>query len=250
MTPATRGFIFTALFIAFLFGDLMYETTLLTDNPTGTEITARNFYKVDRSRIENCIRNSSGASASVIVITRLDQKVIWVLDPQRKTYTEQRLLDTLMSGEVSKPSSPKPEIAIQKTGQTQKIIDRSCEEVTCAMNTVAEPESISVNQTLWLAADIPGYQDLFEYNMKMREAGISPWYGIKTFDEPWFRHFLDQVSNIYGFPMSWTMTARYNSTANRYSIKIDYSVTKYACAPIMDNVFEIPANYLLVPVRK
>lgn len=246
MAPTTRTVIFLILYTAFLFGDLMYETTLKTDSPAGTEITARNFYKADRSRIETTVRNSDGSVSSVIVITRIDKSVIWVLNPSTRTYTEDSIKN-LSAGKTNQAESflPNSECAIQKSGHVRKILDRNCEEVTAAMSYLDGTDHIRVSQSLWLATDLPGYEDLFSYRMKIKGLSLSPYLGITAVNDEKLKVFHDQVGNIYGFPMEWQLKADYREHDPEYSITISYCVTRYACAPINSNVFEIPANYLL-----
>ncbi len=246
MTPAIRGFVLTALFSSFIFGDLMYETTLKTDGPDGTETTARNFYKNDRSRIETTVRNSDGSVSSVIVITRLDKNVIWVLNPSTRTYTEDSIKN--LSSEKSSQivsSLPGSECTIEQSGHVRKILDRNCEEVIAAMSYIDGTDHIRVSQSLWLTSDLPGYEDLFAYRMKIKELSLSPYLSVMALNDEKLKTFHEQVGNIYGFPMEWRLKADYRERDTEYSITISYSVTKYACAPISSNVFEIPSNYLL-----
>lgn len=232
-----------------LYADLMFETITKTDGILGiatTEITARNFFKPDRSRIETSATDANGGAVTMIIITRLDKKAIWILNPDLKTYTETRI-DELKSEPPAVPDSLRyaPDFKVEKTGKNKKILDQLCDEIVATMKITTEEGTVDVNQTLWLTSDISGYQDLFEFGFKIRELGLSTGLLTNNIQDKKLMEFQEMVSNIYGFPMEWALDMNLGFGDMKFTMRTDYTVTNYASAPIDNNVFELPAGYKL-----
>jgi hypothetical protein len=232
-----------------LYADLMFETVTKTDGILGVatmEISARNFFKPDRSRTETSATDANGVTVTMIIISRLDKKAIWILNPDLKTYTETRI-DELKSELPVVPDSLgyAPDFKVEKTGKNKKILDKMCDEVVATMKITTEEGTVVVNQTLWLASDIPGYQDFFEYGFKIRELGLSTGLLANNIQDKKLKEFQEMVSNIYGFPLAWALDMDLGAGEMKFTMRTDYTVTNYASAPIDNNVFELPAGYKL-----
>jgi hypothetical protein len=227
----------------------MFETVTKTDGMLGlgvSEINSRSFFKADRSRIETSTKDTDAVSLTLIIITRLDLKVIWILNPELKTYTETRIEDFRANTQATADSlvTP-PELNVEKTGNTKKLLDKECEEVRAIMKISTGDGSVNLNQTLWLTSDIPGYKDLFEYGLKIRELGLTSGLLQNNAQDNSMKEFQDKVSNIYGFPMEWSLDMSMDSGDMNFSMKTNYLVTSYASAPINNNVFDLPPDYKL-----
>jgi hypothetical protein len=240
---------FFFLMIGLLNADIMFETVTKTDGMLGlgvSQINSRSFFKSDRSRIETSAQDPAAGSISLIIITRLDLKVIWILNPDLKTYTETRIEDFRAGDQVPADSlDVVPELTVEKTGKKKKILDQECEEVLATMKIPAGDGSISLDQVIWLASDIPGYQELFEYGLKVRELGLSSGLLTNNVQDDHLREFQEKVSNIYGFPMEWSLDMVMGGGEVNFNMKTNYVVTSYACAPINNNVFDLPPGYEL-----
>lgn len=242
-------FILGFLFVQQLSADLMFETSTKTAGMLGmgvSEINSRSFIKSDRSRIETSTKDANAGFLALVVITRLDLKLIWILNPDFKTYTETRIEDFRANAQtiVDSLDAP-PELSVEKTLNTKKILDKVCEEVRATMKISSGDGSLNLNQTLWLTSDIPGYKDLFEYGLKIRELGLSSGFLQNNAQDNSLKEFQDKVSNIYGFPMEWSLDISMGSGDLNFSMKTDYLVTSYASAPINNNVFDLPPDYKL-----
>jgi len=242
-------FILGFLFLPLLHADLMFETMTKTDGMLGlgvSEIISRSFFKVDRSRIETSTKDPDAVSLTMIIITRLDLKLIWILNPELKTYTETRIEDFRANAQTNADSfAVPPELNVEKTGKTKKILDKECEEVRATMKISTGDGSVNLNQTLWLTSDIPGYKDLFEYGLKIRELGLASGLLQNNAQDNSMKEFQDKVSNIYGFPIEWSLDMSMDSGEMNFSMKTNYLVTSYASAPINNNVFDLPPDYKL-----
>ena len=242
-------FILGLLAIRLLLADIMFETVTKTDGMLGlgvSDIKSRSFFKTDRSRIETSANDALAGSISLIIITRLDLKLIWILNPDLKTYTETRIEDFRANAQTPRDSlDVPPELNVEKTGKTKKILDKECEEVRATMKILSGEGSVSLNQTLWLTSDIPGYQELFGYGMKIRELGLSSGLLANNAQDNKMREFQEKVSNIYGFPMEWSLDMNMGSGDVYFTMKTNYLVTSYAGAPINNNVFDLPPDYKL-----
>jgi len=235
--------------VSLLHSDLMFETVTKTAGLVGMivpEINSRSFFKSDRSRIETSTSDTTMGSISMIIITRLDLKVIWILNPEQRTYTETRIEDFRTGEQLPAESlDVLPELTVEKTGKKKKILDKECEEVLATMKIPYDDGTISLNQAIWLTSDIPGYQSLFEYGMKVRELGLSAGLLQNNAQDNKMREFQEKVSNIYGFPLEWSLDMVMGDGEMNFSMKTDYIVTSYACAPISNNVFDLPPGYEL-----
>lgn len=237
------------LFLPLLHADLMFETVTRTDGMLGLgvyEINSRSFFKADRSRIETSTKDTDAVSLTMIIITRLDLKSIWILNPDLKTYTETRIEDFRTNLQMGADSlATLPELNVEKTGKTKKILDKECEEVRATMKISTGDGSVNLNQILWLTSDIPGYKDLFEYGLKIRELGLASGFLQNNAQDESMKEFQDKVSNIYGFPMEWSLDMSMGNGEVNFSMKTNYLITSYASAPINNNVFDLPPDYKL-----
>ena len=235
----------------FSYGDIMYEMSTITEGMMGTgcETTMRICVKGDCSRTDINSKNSMVGDITNITITRLDKKLIWSLDSARKQYSV-TTFGELMKSEKEKieevGDTIKPEVKVEKTGKKKTLLGHTCEEVTVSMNIKSNEGHVAFTQTLWVAKDIEGYDEIENFNKKLNnlKSGLSspPIMGVnmKSFNE-----FQKKVSEISGFPLEFNMNMTLAAEDVSFSMKMRSMITKIETKPLNQKIFEIPAGYFL-----
>ncbi len=241
-------FILVLIFGLFLYGDVMYEMSTTTEGMMGMgcgETTMSVFIKGDCSRTE---MTSTGpmAGEQTIIITRLDKGVIWTLDTDNEQYSEMKLGEETEEVEGEEETSgTMPEITVKKTGKKKVLLGKECEEVVVSMKIEDEQGDMSFTQIMWNTKDIPGYEEIMEFNKKMTEMGIKSSKSSMMANKKSFEEFQKKIGEIEGFPLELDMDMTMGSTGMSFSMKTHSVVTKIDAKPINNKVFEIPAGYTL-----
>jgi len=231
----------------FLYGDVMYEMTMTSESPMGNneETMWRVFIKGDYSRTETIAKSSMAGEMNVITITRLDKGVIWTLDPKSEQYIETKLgLGNNLEYEEAEEIIP--DIKIEKTQRTKKILKKDCEEVIISMKTKSDEGCLNFVQTMWVSKDIPGYKEINDFNKKLEEQSIASFTsGSMGGNKKFLKELQTKISKIEGFPLETTTDMSMGTEEMAFTIKTQTIITKINTAPIQQKVFEIPKGYTL-----
>jgi hypothetical protein len=212
-----------------------------SEGPTGKH-TEENFaapkmFKMSQTGSEN---------GAMIMIARLDKQLIWIVEPDKKTYSEMTFADMKkFSEKMVKKMAPLKEqlksmpeeqrnamkkmmgagsdepISVKKTSETKSILGHKCSKMTVFRG---KEEFM----TMWLAKDISGFAPLMadwkEFSRQM-EAMASQFNESET----------DMFKEIDGFPMETSTTVADH--------KMTSTVVKVEMRAISASEFEVPSGY-------
>jgi len=238
--------IFALIFGFFLYGDVMYEILTTTESGMGSSKNmVRAFIKGNNSRIETTSKSPMTGEITTINIIRLDKNVIWTLNTEKKQYSEINLV--AIKPEASEESTVvTPEFKIEKTGEKKIILKKDCEKVFITMAIKSEGGNVTMDQTMWIAHDIPGYNEIKEFNKKLMELGAGfssqPMMGI---DKKSLSEFQKKINEIGGLPLEMDLNMIISAEDMSFSVKTHSTITKIETVPINQQVFEIPIGYVL-----
>lgn len=164
-----------------------------------------------------------------VVIFRLDQNLILMLNTVQKTYQEVAFEDfqqMLQMGAAVPGETPETwEVIVRKTGKKQKICQCNCYQV------LVEQPSLNMKVEMWLTEDFSYDCSLFQ---KYLETLGGTYYSKKA---------IDQWAALKGYPIKtvtyWTMG---NMTMSSTCL-----VTKISQEPIPKKLFSPPSDYKKIP---
>ncbi len=235
---------------AFLFGDVMYEMLITTQGPQGMSVESMSkiFLKGNKVRTETTAKSSMTGEMTSVSITRLDKEVIWILDPEKKQYTELNLADLKKRMEQAYTDTQKnvvPEISVRKTGEKKKILNYDCEKVVLSMKVNSEQGGVNFTQTMWVTKDVPRYKELEAFQKMVAELGLQPSSSMLPISKKFLEEFKKKSESIQGFPLEMEMDMSMGSKEMPFSFKVHTEVSKIDAKPINAKVFEIPRGYKL-----
>ena len=232
---------------AFLFGDVMYERTSTMSGMMGMESASemRVFIKDDRSRTEMTAQDPRAGTVSDVRIIRLDKDVIWSLDQENKTYQEYLIQDGPAAEVTDTAGLPMPEVTVTRTGATRSLLGHACEEVIVSMAVADEQGSISFKQTMWVSRDVPGYEEIQQFQARVAASPMGASSAVPGMDKASFEAFRQKISEIDGFPLEIEIDVQLAGEGMSFAMEAHSTVTRIETAPINDRVFEIPPSYSL-----
>ncbi len=240
-----KAILSAGLLFSLLYGDVMYEMLTTTEGMMGMggETLVRNFIKGAWIRTETITRNPLLGEVTNISIVRMDKNVVWILDKDKKEYSE----IPLGAGEDIEPVDSAgiiPEISIQRCGEKKTILKSECEKYIISMKAQSKEGAIILTQTLWVTKDLPGYEEITELGRRLgilaRNMGQNQLLGI---DRESLRRLQEKISAIEGFPLTTELDFIIPQEEESLSFKTRSEVTKIDTVPISDKVFEIPPGY-------
>ncbi len=95
-------------------------------------------------------------SGNSIMILRFDSKKVWNIDMEKKTYFEadaESMKEMAQMGKAMMGNQEENTFVFKKTGNTKKIKDWNCYEVTA--------QNAMMKQTMWLTEDLPYGKDTY-----------------------------------------------------------------------------------------
>lgn len=240
------------LFGIFLYGDVMYEMVTTSEDMMGMggESTMRVFVKGDYLRTEATSKSPMTGETTDITIIRLDKRAIWTLDPEEKEYTETKIEQFEEPKQQATPEEEAnvemPEIKVEKTGEKKKILNKNCEKIVISMDATSEEGVMTFTQTMWITEEIPGFQEINNFNKKMSDLGISQSSATKMGGhKESYEELQKKTSEIEGFPLELDLDMTMGAEEMMFSIKMHSIVTNFNTTPIDKKVFEIPTGYTL-----
>lgn len=212
-----------------------------TSEGVGGKQTQESFALSKRMKIVQ----TGGDRGGTVMIVRLDKELIWMINPEKKTYSEitfdelqqmvekgkermaamkarmkempeeQRKMMEKMTGGMDEP------IDVKKSDETKKIAGHECTKLTAFRG--GEPF-----MTMWIAKDVKEFKSLMadwkESSERLSSIGSSFMKGIG-----------DIYKNIEGFPMETSLSMMgHNLTTTVTSIEVKW---------MPPSVFEIPDGY-------
>lgn len=234
-------------FAATLYGDVMYEMVSTTEGMMGMkgETNMRIFVKGDRSLTEMTADDPRGGTMTDTKIIRLDKGVIWSVDHDKKEYTETSIAATQQVPEEEEEDIPTPNLNVVVTGETKKILNKDCEQVIVTMDVEDDEGAMTFKQTMWVAKDIVGYEEIRDFQTQMSELDFSGASAMMGANKKNYQDFQKKISEIEGFPLEIDMEMIVGAEGMSFSFLTHSEVTKIETKPINSKVFEIPAGYSL-----
>ncbi len=151
------------------FAEKTYSATMVTTGPGMPQAATSKFYKdADKTRTET----NTGAGFTMVNIVRQDKKVVWMVIPENKAYTEQPLTE-----EQAKKGE------IYKEGQTVKIGEETMDGHPCVkyeITTASQPDAKTIQ---WLAKDLRNFPIRMEHQMKGKTQSVTQFKDI-SFNKP------------------------------------------------------------------
>lgn len=234
-------------FASMLYGDVMYEMVSTSEGMMGMkgETNMRIFVKGDRSLTEMTAEDPMAGSMTDIKIIRLDKGVIWSIDHDKKEYTETSITATQQAPEEAEEDIPMPNLNVVVTGEKKKILNKDCEQVIVTMDVEDEEGAMTFKQTMWVAKDIAGYEEIRDFQKQMSDLDYSASSAMMGANKKHYEDFQKKISEIEGFPLEIDMEMIMGAEGMSFSFLTHSEVTKIETKPINSKVFEIPAGYSL-----
>ncbi|MEO0184365.1 MAG: DUF4412 domain-containing protein [candidate division WOR-3 bacterium] len=227
-----------------IFADVMYEMETSSEGYMGMgedTILVRTFVKGDRMRTEIKTKNSLLGEMEQCIITRLDRGVAWILDKDRKEFSEIPLSADSGLSVSEEIGDSMPEIKIEKTDETKQILDILCEKYILMMKINSDNEDLEIKQIMWLGKDFCGYDEIMMFKQKMLSSIAEPT--IVGFNGKSIQELRKKISDFDGFPMEIEINLTMQNQGLNMAFKTTSVVKKITTVPISDRVFEIPENY-------
>lgn len=205
----------------------------------GNETTIRVFIKGDYFRVET---SNNGGKPTASQIIRLDKNLIWMLDYQKKEYTETRLPVQL---DLNDSPITLPEIKVERTGEKKIILKKKCEKIVVAMKVTTQEGFVTFIQTMWISDSMPGDSEITEFNKKLiAKGGIQPDSNITGVNQKYYCEFEKKIKSLICLPLEYDFEMTISSGSRKISIKSHSSVTKIEEVPVSAMVFELPPGYV------
>jgi len=224
-----------------LYGDVMYEATMSNKGKgAGKSVVVRTYVKGVWSRAE--MGDVSGKSSEgMIVITRLDKGVAWMLNPQGKTYSEFRFADLKKLQRGAAGDTIVPKINIQKTAESKKVLNMSCQKVMVSAEAKSAQGGTKYVQTMWVAKNMPGAKEILDFQKKMFEQG----FGVEAGGggNKAMLAFQKKISELDGFPLISDLDIKVEGGPMSFDMKTHTEVTKIDTKSLNQSLFELPAGY-------
>ncbi|MGB9720773.1 MAG: DUF4412 domain-containing protein [bacterium] len=227
-----------------IFADVMYEmeTTSQGYMETGESITlVRTFIKGDRMRTEIKTNNSLLGEMEQNLITRLDKGVLWLLDKDRKEFLEIPLNADSEESFSDENTDSMPEIRIEKSEETKKILDVVCEKYVITMSINSDNDDLQITHIMWLGKNFSGYDEIMNFKQKMLSSIAEPT--IVGINKKSIQEIRKKISDFDGFPMEIEINLHVQNQGLKMALKTTSIVKKITTVPISDRVFEIPETY-------
>jgi hypothetical protein len=134
----------------------------------GTEVT---YLKGERMRTESEMTTKGmmpgmkqGQVSRMVVITRFDEGISWVLDTEARTYSEMSLTYEEMAGEFGKGDAKVRDVKVQKTDQQREIAGYKCQGIRVDMvlevPTGKDKMSHTAQMMFWVALEAKDLQEM------------------------------------------------------------------------------------------
>lgn len=187
--------------------------TMMGQQQPATDIIDKIWISKDKMRSDNAKRS---------VITRMDQKKIYVLNHQQKTYNEISLeprqsqqtdSQNTMAMQMMQGMAQQIEIVISPTNETKKISKWNCKKYIQEMKTMMGPITTIIWATEDIKVDTPLFEDFYSTSMM-----IQPGAGASTEK---IKKELQKVKGIYVFTetITFMMNTRIRSTTELLEYK-------------------------------
>jgi hypothetical protein len=192
---------------------------------------------------------TGGAEEGSVMIVRLDKKLMWMLNPEKKTYSEitfadiqkmankgsdkmaamkekmkgmpeeqRKMMEKMMGGQMDQP------VTVKKTGETKSILGHSCTKLIVMRG---EEEFM----TLWISKDVKGFAPL-----------MADWKEFSEQMASMTSRFAKGMSDVYkeikGFPLETSVSMMGHSMTT--------VVTKVEMRSTPASEFDIPLGYTKV----
>ena len=195
------------------------ETTMNGEEQSSGDMTA--YYSEEMLRMED--------PQGRITIVRLDKGLMWSIDPETKTYTEQAMEEMAKQLEGLPAEMMEVELEVDKTGEKKKIGDYNCTKFIITIKMMGTP----VTTEVWATTDI----EIDPVVLKFAENANKAFEKVPMLQRT-FGMFKD-VFNADSFPVQTvTETDMFGmKTKNLLTLK-SVSSEKHD-----DSLFEIPEGY-------
>lgn len=217
-------------------------------NGTATEtqiMTADRERTESESKYEGRFKTFAGGPSRSMRIVRLDQGVVWELNPAKKTYTEmtfdemraqlERMADQMKQAQAQMEQAKRQakeqteqsgvttayDVDVKKTGEKQDFVGFACERsiVSCTATTkVADhPEATTIMKYVmdeWLSEQVPGAAEAIAFRkayaeklgMKQFASQVSPMAASMYGDA--VGKMGEKLKDLHGYPMKLTFTVQ------------------------------------------
>lgn len=252
-----------------LTADVIYEQNMKTSLPMmgETETKSTVYLKGDKEKTESISMMNlpvPGMTQSremvSIVITRLDEELMWVLDENAKTYTEiefstvQELMEGMKGMVPEEQEEEQAEVPLKvevtKLEGKEKIEGYDCEKVRISMSFEDKEEGKTFNMIadLWMAEEKGVLKEIVDFHRKMEElttgnggmmeglSGIVPG-GMKVMAK-----YQEKLKDLEGFPIVSEITVKAEGEEESI-VKMQTRIGNMRSARLKASEFEIPEGF-------
>ncbi len=194
-------------------------TTMNDEEQSSGDMTA--YYTEEKLRMED--------PQGKITIIRLDKGLMWSIDPEAKTYTEQSVEDMAKQLEGLPEEMMEVELDVEKTGEKEKIGKYDCTKFILTMTMMGTP----VTTEVWATTDIQIDPVMLKFAENANKAFEKVPMLQRTFG------MFKEVFDANSFPVKTvTETDMFGMKTKNSMMLKSISSEKFA-----DSLFEIPEGY-------
>lgn len=240
--------------------DVIYEESMKHILPMMGEIETQStiYVKADKGKIESISKMKAPVPGMTqpqemisTVITRLDKKLIWILNEDAKTYTEVNFSKTK---ELMEENYPEEEpggvpfkVEVTRLEEKQKIEGYDCEKVRISINFEDEEEGKTYDYIadLWLAKEKGLLEEILDFKHKMEEfssrdegmmSGMVPG-GMEVMAK-----YQEKLKDLKGFPIVSEITIQAEGKEEPV-MNQQRRIKNIRRAKLKDSEFEIPEGF-------
>lgn len=268
--------------------DVYYEEQITTSGFAGkgaTKLTRKVYIKGDRQKrlttmeVEKAMAKAmrkAGRSLVTSDIIRLDRSVVWDLNHDEQTFTEQAFSRTaaqLMKLREAKLRAAKPVVRdtsthaeprvtfdLKRTGKKREILGFQCDQIMLTMTTVRtdprtkKPRETQIVYDAWITKKFAGYREIRTFAKRQSETTGAPAFDIPGLDamKATMGDALDKLraraGELEGFTLRSTIGI-YTGGRKAPIFTITREVVKVAQQPIIASEFEVPRDFSRVKAR-
>ena len=262
--------------------DVVYEQRITSSGPTGmgpTAATNKVYVKSGRERTEMTVEapgsgQAPATASELISITRLDRKLIWYLDPEKKVYSETTFAELQKAfaapGREQAEGAAASEVQVENPGRNDVICGAPAEQVILTIaSPLTDPALRGASQyivaELWMATDFPGAAELATHTQEIVDtAGFAHMGGPAGAGNP-FGHLIqrlaEEMKKLDGTAIRTVLSLEIDAQAGvaglvspapahgegrQVILSMTTEMTKIESKEVPAELFDIPAGYVKV----
>lgn len=273
--------VISGLLCSIAVADVYYEEEITTSGFGGrgaTRLTRKVSIKGDRQKRLTAMEvdktmaeamRKAGRSLVTSDIIRLDRTLVWDLDHDEQTFTEQKFVRSAAQAvklqaakRISMPAAedtstcapPEISVDLKRTGSSKKILGFPCEQVVLTMTTVRMDARTKTSRETrivydaWLTRAFPGYNEIRTFTKSQSEITGTPTFDLPGMDAmkssmaDVMEKLKQRAGELEGFTLLSTIGI-YSGGGNTPIFTITREVARAEQRTIPASEFEVPGSF-------